>query len=495
MGWLGRKRKPQEEEGEDQSHEPLRPLPPVLNILVPDTAAATSFHLRQFYSAEEARDYIQTLVSTAGLHGFWGLHEPPAGNTSGEGTGEAMVLIRSAEDSGTVYVVSFVDLDSANAFARFETKRGLGLGLLLIYWAELVNVEIGESGVRLTPEAPPSPARRALADRFGDATAAAPVVAAEAPAVSERETPPGTQPVTAAPEPEPVAQVEAEIAAVEPEPVAYVEPEVAAPEPEPVAPVAYVEPEVAEPEPVAQVEAEIAAVEPELVTDVEPEVTAVEPELVAYVEPEVAAPEPEPVAYVEPEVVAPERVPEVHPDADTGETGRSFQVQFKVAGREPESFGEQDSRRVPEPVAREEGQSTETSPDLFTPDDGGHGKEMDIEREAIAFLRASANGNEAAPEVESLLPSEAEAAEALEVTYGEPAPVGSGAPTQTRSEESADATSWVRGWDSPPPGEENGAEEECSEELVQEVEKILRVKRWDKKDSPFRGFDSPPGRF
>jgi len=38
-------------------------------------------------------------------------------------------------------------------------------------------------------------------------------------------------------------------------------------------------------------------------------------------------------------------------------------------------------------------------------------------------------------------------------------------------------------------------QEDTGEDLAQEVGKILRIKRWDKRDSPFRGFDSPPGRF
>jgi hypothetical protein len=33
------------------------------------------------------------------------------------------------------------------------------------------------------------------------------------------------------------------------------------------------------------------------------------------------------------------------------------------------------------------------------------------------------------------------------------------------------------------------------EDVVSEVEKILRVKRWEKRNKPFRGFGSPPGRF
>jgi len=46
-----------------------------------------------------------------------------------------------------------------------------------------------------------------------------------------------------------------------------------------------------------------------------------------------------------------------------------------------------------------------------------------------------------------------------------------------------------------PAQHEPESEDELTEDLVEEVEKILNVKRWDKRDSPFRGFDSPPGRF
>jgi hypothetical protein len=158
MGWLGLKKRPHDDAEQEQpreSRKPLAPLPSVLNVLVPDIAGVTSFHLRQFYDTNDAREYIQALPSTTGLHAFWGLHAPPAGHVNGEGASEAMVLIRSADASDTVYVVSFVDLESADAFARFEAKRGMNLGFFLIYWAEIVNIEAGEHGVRLTPEAPP----------------------------------------------------------------------------------------------------------------------------------------------------------------------------------------------------------------------------------------------------------------------------------------------------------------------------------------------------
>ncbi|HSP56306.1 MAG TPA: hypothetical protein VLS25_12045, partial [Dehalococcoidia bacterium] len=109
MGWLGLKKRPghdREDEGNLVQEEagPLPPLTPVLNLLVPDIAGVTSFRLRQFLSVEEAADFVQSIPTISGLHAFWGLHASPPGEEDGEGTGEAMVLIRAAENSDTVYV-------------------------------------------------------------------------------------------------------------------------------------------------------------------------------------------------------------------------------------------------------------------------------------------------------------------------------------------------------------------------------------------------------
>jgi hypothetical protein len=54
----------------------------------------------------------------------------------------------------------------------------------------------------------------------------------------------------------------------------------------------------------------------------------------------------------------------------------------------------------------------------------------------------------------------------------------------------APAKNGRRAADPPPP-----LMDEDAADLVEEVERILKVKRWDKRNSPFRGFDSPPGRF
>src|SRR5207244_3453180 len=66
----------------------------------------------------------------------------------------------SEEGSDLVYGVSFVDIESAQSFARFEVKRGMHLGLILIYWASMVNVVLTDDKVQLIPERPPRVAAR-----------------------------------------------------------------------------------------------------------------------------------------------------------------------------------------------------------------------------------------------------------------------------------------------------------------------------------------------
>jgi outer membrane biosynthesis protein TonB len=153
-------------------------------------------------------------------------------------------------------------------------------------------------------------------------------------------------------------------------------------------------------------------------------------------------------------------------------------------------------------------------------------EELDIEREARAFLDATvqeitevqieepptqveeAPGPEVIAEAIDLAP-EAEATEAvpvaepvieeIEQTAPEPEPVAVAKPEpiveapQTEPQETvavAPARNGRHAADLPSPlGDEDAAD------LVEEVERILQVKRWDKRKNPFRGFDSPPGRF
>lgn len=454
MGWLGLKKRPAHEPEEvEEEPQPLPPLPPVLNLLVPDNAGVTSFRLKQFFAVEEAAEFIQTLPSISGLHAFWGLHEQPAADTNGE----AMVLIRATEGSQTVYVVSFVDLASALSFARFEVKRGMNPNLLLIYWAEIVDVDADETGVHLSPDRPPFVHQaRSQSNTYVEAPEAppAPTAAEPEPQLFEADEPGARVPAAAdltetvvppdqAWEREAEEEFEQFVAELEDEVI-----EAPLPEPEPVA-IEEVGP--------------IAGAEPERMAAEEPEPPASE--------------EPEPVAVAETDIVMAER-PEIA--AQTGEPeARAVEVAEAAASQQPE----------PAVAAVESGVAEE---------------EIDIEREALAFLKEASGAapaepeaaprEEAAPEPGAMEPPETAIEGAPEISEPErvDGPVAvSEADTEAPPEPAAGGAAPAQ----TPPSAPVEDEDASGEDLIREVEKILRVKRWDKRDSPFRGFDSPPGRF
>src|SRR3989304_3789663 len=156
---LRRSRNKAEENPEPQGPaEPVFDGPPIL-VMIPDVAGVSSFRVSTFPHAEAAAGFVTSLTrqQRERAHAFWALQEAPDGGPDGDdSTGEAMVLIRSSEGSDLMYVVSFLDIESAQSFARFEVKRGMHLGLILVYWASMVNVVLNDDGVQLIPELPPS---------------------------------------------------------------------------------------------------------------------------------------------------------------------------------------------------------------------------------------------------------------------------------------------------------------------------------------------------
>lgn len=217
MGWLGtRSRK--------AAHEPqteVEPVPeiepgpagPLLLVLVPYVAGVSSYRSHAFHDAPSAADFIQASVPPElrrGVLAFWALHRPPPSSSPGEG--EALVLIASPDGSGQIYVVSFVDLESAQSFARFEVKRGLDLSLLSIYWAQLVSISEGPEGIRIAPEEPPAAAPAPAPTASLRRAAAPPEPAPEPEAGPELQLVPGTPAQGDAPPPvEPAEEPELDL--------------------------------------------------------------------------------------------------------------------------------------------------------------------------------------------------------------------------------------------------------------------------------------------
>lgn len=468
--WLGLKKRPVEEPVVVEEAGPLPPLPPALNLLVPDVAGVTSFHLRQFLSTEEAAEFVKGLPSLSGLYAFWGLHTTPGQTLNGE----AIVLIRSAEGSDTVYVVSFVDLESALAFARFEVKRGMNPALLLIYWAEIVDIQATDEGVRFIPDSPPRPLAYAppyqpVPGPWAESGLELPPgpAAAHAAAPSLRKMPPPPEPEwereTAERFEQFVAEVRIEPPAPGPEPETAPHPERVAAEAGPAA--------AREPEP-ATLEEPVAAGEAEPMASPEPEPTEIRgPE-------HEAVSEPEPVADFEPEQASLEAQREPAPAEGLEPVALTQPVQ--EAEREPIEVEEAGPAPVaePEPVALEKPQPASLSePEQETAEASPlpAAEELDIEREAREFIE-EAQATEPAAEAPPL--EEAPAAAPATLSAGAQ---GVAIPKQAAASEA--------------PSQETGAGETLEPDLVKEVEKILRVKRWDKRETPFRGFNSPPGRF
>ncbi|TMB96807.1 MAG: hypothetical protein E6J42_08705 [Chloroflexi bacterium] len=215
MGWLATRLRKKPTRDQEQALEAAREAPSLkvpLVLLTADTTSVSSFRCMRFFEVEEAAAHLNALPESvlAGVHAFWGLHQRPSGDSPL--AGEAMVLIRKDEESDTVYVVSFVDVESAQAFCRAEVKRGVGLGLLMVYWAELVTISGVEGAVVISPDSPPDGAaaeiesladwrevsreRHAAPARVDDAQT--PVMESDEPA--EPQTPAAVKPETAAAE-------------------------------------------------------------------------------------------------------------------------------------------------------------------------------------------------------------------------------------------------------------------------------------------------------
>ena len=153
---------------------------PPLAILAPDIGGISSFRLRFFADAATAAAEVEQLPAETrrGTHAFWALHDEPV--IAPDGHREALVLIRANLTSGIVYAVSFVDMESAWSFARFEAKRGLDVSHLIILWAAFVTVREELDGVSMLPATAPATRTQHARTSAGSAAALEPTEATEA---------------------------------------------------------------------------------------------------------------------------------------------------------------------------------------------------------------------------------------------------------------------------------------------------------------------------
>ncbi len=482
MAWLNSLlKKPEstpeiEEQIEDTG--PLAPGGPLLAILVPDTGGVSSFRLRPFETSADAAQHIGTLFPQVrrGVHAFWGLHNPP-GNRDDLKV-EALVMIRAEENSDLVYIVSFLDLESAYSFTRFEVRRGLQLTNVMIYWAVFADITEDATGITIKPSHAPV---STLAQ----------------------------------------GAVHSQVTYAQPEPAAYVEPAIA--EPEPIveqAPIfipgraveTIVETEAreavehylrqaAEDDATAAADAAATAraadeleAEAEFADD-EPMWPEANTQVIDRPAPQVIQPEPE----LEPELV-PFEAPVVDEDlhADV------------IAPLWPEAAASSDVIEAPElvaPIAEEEVDELlaeakdpaeqEALKQAFVLHhevptallkDGIEAGMIDVEGEplvptgvVIAFAGDEEIEGHAAPVI-----ADTEQSVALDKGY---------AASTVESIAGDEELEEIERWKSPDPELPSAFKRFDEFDVAYEVERLLKRRSLDKRDGPFHGFESPPGRF
>jgi len=72
---------------------------------------------------------------------FRATHEQPEPSYGTERQPEVVVLTRDGTRPGVIHLSSFVEMEAAQSFVRFEATRGLNLGLVNLYWAVPVEIE------------------------------------------------------------------------------------------------------------------------------------------------------------------------------------------------------------------------------------------------------------------------------------------------------------------------------------------------------------------
>lgn len=181
-------------------------LPPLV-LLTADAAGPSVRRILTFPDAESAADHIQfwfPVSERSSVIAFWALSEEPVRAIDGEANGEpesacatadsappleveVVVLVQHPDHPDSVYPFSFVDMDTANRFIRQESKRGLDLRSVSVYWGAFAKLEQHPNGaVAITPATPPAPA----------ATVAPEVIAEPAAEPQAEPDPPAAQPAS-----------------------------------------------------------------------------------------------------------------------------------------------------------------------------------------------------------------------------------------------------------------------------------------------------------
>jgi len=545
MGWLARLSFGKggtalaEAELEDADSRPQTTSGPQLMVLVNDASGRASFKTHVFDDAESAIEWVRywfPMDAEIGMTAFWAMTDRP--ESGPDSAAEPLVMIRDTSRDGVVYLFSFADIDSAQAFIRDEVERGTKPDAMLFYWAVQVKREIDRWGkLTLTPSTPPGVAafepEAEAAESDSWIVREAPVAerAPAKPAGNARalmeEAPNARTGVTEVNDPgnetfeltswierarkspsrqRDVVEIAAEVVAASEEsfktPAVEAEPEV------------FFEERVVPDAALEEAEAEAAAEAAPEALDVEPEPVVATVEAVEETQAEVVTGT---AAFVDaPEATEPEAEVEKGVFTDAPEQPE-LEEDTEVAAVDAASEDAEDQTPI-------EGVSAAKRSDV---DDGalrvrastnGNGHKPPLAHEVVVEINGHKSNHAAAESTDSgsAMPDDPRPAAPEETlpsmngyatANGHAAQVtsshGEGTPAIERLEDNSDAEADDTLDQAPETVREvrvdaasNGRDETISIQIAIHLQsRALRMKRWEVKDEPFEGFKSPPGRF
>lgn len=148
-----------EEKAERQA--PRKPTSPPLLLLVSDASGMAALRLVKFDDSRAACEYVEFWYpnrSAGTVYAVWALPGEPDSRcmAAPEHRGEAVILLRDDRNQDIVYPFSFNDFHSAWEFLREEMQHDLDPARVMINWAVPVDIEVDDLGkIHMSPDAPP----------------------------------------------------------------------------------------------------------------------------------------------------------------------------------------------------------------------------------------------------------------------------------------------------------------------------------------------------
>jgi len=133
----------------------------VVAVFVRDAEKAGHSHYETFPDVEAAEAFVEARVKRGGKQGFlafWTLAQKPDADeaTRDEEKPEVMAVFSDGETQDVARLLAFPDMQSARAFAQFQSKCDPRMPEPSICWAVPISISSDDSeGVKMSPSLPP----------------------------------------------------------------------------------------------------------------------------------------------------------------------------------------------------------------------------------------------------------------------------------------------------------------------------------------------------